>query len=259
MSVAKNMPVGQAWFITPATADQPCETVQTCAADVVVLDIEDSVAPSLKQIARERAERLFAQQAAGACALGIRINALTTVEGAQDLIALAQYAVKPPVILVPKVESARDVEIVAGCLDTAEYTPQIYALIETPRAVDTLSSIVQAERLSGLFFGAGDYAKLLGCEVSWEALLDARSRLAAGAAVAGLPALDAPFFDTQDLAGLRREAEKGRALGFSGKVAVHPRQLPVITTVFQPCGGQTAQARRHGGSCRPGMCVRSLR
>ncbi|MFE4539385.1 HpcH/HpaI aldolase/citrate lyase family protein [Streptomyces scopuliridis] len=241
MSVAKNMPVGHAWFITPATADHPCKTAKTCAADVVVLDIEDSVAPALKQIARERAEQLLAQQAAGACALGIRINALTTVEGAQDLIALAQYAVKPPIILVPKVESARDVEIVAGCLDTAEYTPQIYALIETPRAVDMLSSIVKAERLSGLFFGAGDYAKLLGCDVDWEELLDARSRLAASAAVAGLPALDAPFFDTQDLAGLQREAEKGRALGFFGKVAVHPRQLPVITSVFQPCGGQTAR------------------
>lgn len=234
MSVAKDEPAGHAWFITPAIADHPCGTAETRAADVVVYDLEDSIAHALKQTARERVEQILAQQAAGACASGIRINALTTVEGARDLAALARYAVKPPVVLIPKVESARDVEIVAGCLDTAEYTPRIHALIETPRAVGRLSSIVKAQRLAGLFFGAGDYARSSGCEVGWDALLEARSRLVAGAAAAGLPAFDAPFFDMRDLDGLRREAEKGRALGFLGKVAVHTRQLPVISSVFRP-------------------------
>ncbi|HET9380811.1 MAG TPA: CoA ester lyase [Streptomyces sp.] len=231
---ASGVPVGPAWIIAPAAGRGAFETARTHQADVALVDLEDSLAHDLKQAGRERAEQIFAGPTAGPGALGIRINPLTGADAVRDLMALDRCAAKPDVILVPKVESARDVEVVAGCLDGAGYAPRIYALLETPKGVEKASSIVKAKRLAGLFFGAGDYAKCLGCDLDWSSLLYARSRVVACAAEAGLPALDAPFFDTEDLAGLRQEAERGRALGFSGKMAVHPRQLPVITTVFRP-------------------------
>ncbi|MFF3377807.1 HpcH/HpaI aldolase/citrate lyase family protein [Streptomyces sp. NPDC002680] len=233
MRAASGVPVGHSWIIAPAAGGAPFRTAQTLQADVALVDLEDSLAPELKQLGRERAEQIFTEPTAGAGTLGIRINPLTTVDGIRDLVAIERYVKKPEVILVPKVESAREVEVVAGCLDRAGHTPQIYALLETPKGIEKASCVAKAERLAGLFFGPGDFARLLGCGLDWDTLLYARSRVVASAAEAGLPALDGPFFDMEDLAGLRKEAEQGRALGFFGKMAVAPGQLPLITAVFR--------------------------
>ncbi|MEH0590081.1 aldolase/citrate lyase family protein, partial [Streptomyces sp. B21-106] len=150
---------------------------------------------------------------------------------------------QPGIVLVPKVESARDIEVVAGALDTDQHAPVIYALIETPRAIDWLPTIVTADRLGGLLFGAADYAALTGCARTWEALLYARSAVANNAGTACIPAIDSPYFDVRDLEGLRREAERARALGFQGKGAVHPRRIPVITQAFTPSDDEIAAPR----------------
>ncbi|MEU9900746.1 HpcH/HpaI aldolase/citrate lyase family protein [Streptomyces phaeochromogenes] len=243
MTAAVHTPAGRTWIITPATGDASrFTTAQTCGADVALVDLEDSVAPDHKPAARTRAQTFFAQPP-GACTLGIRINALITRDGVQDLLAITQYPSRPAVVLVPMVESARDVEVTAAVLDTTGYTPQIYALIETPRAIDKLPSIVRAQRLAGLFFGSADNARLLGCTLDWETLLYARSRLVSCAADAALPAVDAPYFDLNDLDGLKQEAEKDRALGFHGKGIVHPRQLPVVAAAFHPTEEEITHAR----------------
>ncbi|WP_413754813.1 HpcH/HpaI aldolase/citrate lyase family protein [Streptomyces sp. MMBL 11-3] len=236
-------PAGRTWLITPATAgDDRFTTARTCGADVALVDLEDSIAPHLKTSARQSAQAFFTQPAT-ACTLGVRINALTTTDGIQDLIALTRYTSKPAIVLVPKVESARDVEVTAALLDACGYTPQIYALIETPRAIEELPSIVRAPRLAGLFFGSADYARLTGCTLDWLPLLYARSRLVACAADASLPALDAPYFHLDDPDGLKTEADHDRALGFYGKGIVHPRQLPVVAAAFRPTDQEIAHAR----------------
>ncbi|MEU9405777.1 CoA ester lyase [Streptomyces sp. NPDC048281] len=232
----------RAWLITPALNTDRFEKAKTCGADVALADLEDSVAPTDKAKARASAAR-FLNPAAGGPVLGLRVNAPVTSDGIHDLAAITGYPHRPVIVLVPKVESARDIEVVAGALDTGEHAPVIYALIETPRAIDRLPAIVTADRLGGLLFGAADYAALTGCARTWEALLYARSAVANNAGTASVPAIDSPYFDVQDLDGLGREAERARALGFQGKGAVHPRQIPVITQAFTPSEDEVAAAQ----------------
>lgn len=234
---------GRVWIITPGLRPSRFEAAQTSGAGVALVDLEDSVAMADKQAARTQAQQFFDRPDAPSCTLGIRMNAPTTLEGARDLVAMAAYTVKPDLILVPKTESARDIELVASVLDTEGYTPGIWALIETPRAFDKLPSIVKAPRLGGVVFGSADYAATVRCGLGWEALLYARSALVNSATAAGIPAIDAPTFDLDDLDGLRREAEKAKELGFYGKGAVHPRQVAVIHDTFAPSEEEVARAR----------------
>ncbi|WP_247614617.1 HpcH/HpaI aldolase/citrate lyase family protein [Streptomyces tagetis] len=203
-----------------------------CGADVALVDLEDSVPAEVKPAAREAARAFFTNPSARSV-LGVRISSPTSRDGIRDLIALHHYEAKPQIVLIPKVESGRDFEIVSGALDTPGYTPHLYALIETPRALEKLPSIVRAERIAGVLFGTADYATATGCSRTWESLQHARAALVTSAAAAGIPAIDAPYFDLDDLGGLHTEAERAKALGFTGKSCVHPAHLPVIDAVFR--------------------------
>ncbi|MCP3817508.1 CoA ester lyase [Streptomyces sp. A3M-1-3] len=242
MDPKKNKCHGRAWIITPALRADRFEAAQTSGAGVALVDLEDSVAPQDKQAARVAAQQFFDRPSAP-CTLGVRMNSPATLEGARDLVALCAYACKPDLVLVPKTESPRDVELVAGVLDTDGYTPDIWALIETPRAFDRLPSILAAPRLGGVVFGSADYAAAVGCGLGWESLLYARSALVNSATAVGIPAIDAPVYDLNDVDALRRDAERGRELGFYGKGAVHPRHAAVINDVFTPSEGEIARAR----------------
>lgn len=146
-------------------------------------------------------------------------------------------------MLIPKVESPRDVEIVAAVLDSGDYSPELYAVIETPRGVEQLPWIVRSPRLGGVVFGAADYAFEVGAALCWEALLVVRSAIVNAAATAGLAAIDSPYFALGDLAGLRWEAMRSKVLGYCGKIAVHPRQVPIINASFFPSDSEIARAR----------------
>lgn len=231
------------WFVTPAHASARFPAAHGCGADVALVDLEDSVPATVKAEARQAAAAFFTAPTAANCILGVRISSPTTRDGILDLAAIADYPVRPDVVLIPKAESARDFEIAAGALDAPGYTPHLYALIETPRALEELPSIVRAERIAGVVFGTADYATALGCSKGWEAMLHARSALVTSAAAAGICAIDSPFFDLDNLDGLRGEADRAKELGFAGKCCVHPRQLPVVTDVFTPTDGEVSDAR----------------
>ncbi|WP_242432976.1 CoA ester lyase [Streptomyces sp. Root264] len=216
----------RAWLITPALNADQFEKAKSYGADVALADLEDSVAPADKATARATAARFLHPAATSRPVLGLRVNTPVTADGIRDLAAITGYTHQPGIVLVPKVESARDIEVVAGALDTDQHAPVIYALIETPRAIDWLPTIVTADRLGGLLFGAADYAALTGCARTWEALPYARSAVANNAGTACIPAIDSPYFDVRDLEGLRREAERARALGFRAKEPSTPGGSP---------------------------------
>ncbi|MEU0845710.1 CoA ester lyase [Streptomyces sp. NPDC005962] len=245
---------GRTWIITPGHMRDRFPAAHSSGADVALVDLEDSVPVAAKPEAR-RSARVFFTHPPSRCALGVRISSPTTRDGILDLAALHGYPAKPQIVLVPKVESARDIDIVAGALDTPGYAPHLYALIETPRALEELPCIVRARRIAGVVFGTADYATAAGCSRTWEALVHARAALVTSAAAAGIPAIDSPFFDLDDLAGLRQEAQRAKALGFTGKSCVHPAHLSVIDEVFRPAQEEIAAARaivaaaeRAGGS-----------
>ncbi len=233
----------RAWISVPAPSVNRFATAKACGADVALVDLEDSVAPAKKPHARAIAERFFDGHDTSLALLGLRMNAPVLLDGIKDLAAIADWQARPDIVLVPKVDSPRDLDLVAGALDTGGWRPHLFALIETPCAIEQIREITRATRISGVVFGAADYATAAGCGMAWEPMLHARATVANSAAAAGLVAIDSPYFRMDDPDGLRDEAERAKALGFHGKGAIHTRQLPVITEVFTPSQEEIATAR----------------
>ncbi|MER6105635.1 CoA ester lyase [Streptomyces sp. NPDC001832] len=233
---------GRAWIITPGLHGDRFASAQKSGAAVAIVDIEDSIALPDKQNARTASEAFFALPDPQ-CTRGIRMNSLTTIDGIKDIVALAAYTARPDLIVVPKVESPRDIELVAAALDADSYTPDIWALIESPRAFDTLPTIMRAPRIGGVIFGSADYAASVRCSLGWDALHYARSALINAATAANIPAIDAPTWELDNPGILRRDAERAKELGFYGKGCVHPRHVQVINDVFTPTAEEITQAR----------------
>ena len=222
----------------PASSARMLEKAATLPADEVVVDLEDGVAPAAKEEARERL--------AGASALGtlaIRINGLTTQWWRDDLAAVA--AVRPDVVVVPKVESAGDVAAVAELLPAG---------VALEVQIETARGLVEVERiaacggpLEALVFGPGDFGASLGVPVltigagSWDYAL---ARISVAAHAFGLQAVDGPWADLRDLEGLRASAQSALAHGFDGKWVVHPDQIAPVSDVFTPSPEEAERARR---------------
>jgi citrate lyase subunit beta/citryl-CoA lyase/(S)-citramalyl-CoA lyase len=227
---------------TPATAADWYTVSRRCGADVGLLDLEDSVPADRKTQARALA-RGYCGPDESASVPGVRVNSPAARDGLADLLAIGTWTHRPELVMVPKVESPRDIEITAAVLAHDGRAPQMWAVIETPRGIAELDSIARAPGLAGLVFGAADYTAATGAALRWPALAFARSAIVNAAGHRGLEAMDSPYFDIDDLAGLRRECRLARSFGFCGKVAVHPRQVPVINAAFTPTAYEIARAR----------------
>ncbi|AXI76963.1 HpcH/HpaI aldolase/citrate lyase family protein [Peterkaempfera bronchialis] len=234
---------GTAWLITPATAGpHRFDAALRSGADVWLLDLEDSVPPDSKESARRAALAFLAgPSASGAPQVGLRLNAPGTLAGMEDLVALARAGAGGHLLLIPKVESARDVTLVADVLAGGV---RLWALIESPRAVQRLPQILEVAPLDGVVFGAADYAAAAGRPLGSAALDWVRAAVAQAASAAGIPAIDSPCFDLADPTTLQAEAEFARDLGYCGKGAVHPDQIEAIRAAFAPTDAQLAKARQ---------------
>lgn len=229
---------------TPATAVSRYANSHQSGADIAMVDLEDSVPPQRKEEARRAAAQFFANPG-GPARRAVRINTVSQPDGLRDLLALRQYPVKPDVVLIPKAESARDIEIVEQALVPTCPETDFFAVVETPRGLANAAGIAAASpRLRAVVFGSADYAFAVGATRTWEALAYARGAMVNSARAAGVEVMDSPYFEALDVAGLRREAAAARALGFSGKIAVHPRQIPVINEAFSPGEELLDNARR---------------
>lgn len=229
---------------TPATAVNRYANSHQSGADIAMVDLEDSVPPQRKEEARRLAAEFFTAPR-GPGSRAVRINTVSEPDGLRDLLALRHYPVKPALILIPKAESARDIEIVEHALSPTCPDTEFFAVVETPRGLVNAAAIAAASpRLRALVFGSADYAFAVGARLTWEALAYARAAVVNSARAAGIEAMDAPYFEALDAEGLRREAVAARDFGFSGKVAVHPRQVPVINEAFSPGPGLLDRARK---------------
>ena len=216
-------------------------------ADAVCIDLEDAVPPQRKAMAREAAARFLAGRPAarspndiGPPHLIIRINDPDTDLGQADAEALGGTR-QPDAFMIPKVRTAAGVRRAARLLgDSAP----LLALVETALGLENVADIAQASPdVSGLVFGGFDLAIELGADPSWEPLLYARSRVVHAAALSGLDAIDMPSLGFREMSELREEAGRARFLGFAGKMAIHPAQLPVIHEVFTPSELEVERAR----------------
>lgn len=205
-------------------------------------DLEDAVGPADKDAARETGIAFMSSPpTSGERAL--RINSLRTGTGLKDILALQAASAPTGIICLPKVESADEVRWADELLG-AQQGLSLCAFIETPRGLEVAAEIAAASRrLAFLVFGAVDFCAELGVPLSDEALGWARGRLASAAHRAGVGLLDAPCVEFRDLAEVARQSRVARALGFTGKTAIHPSNIAVVHEAFAPSAAEIEQAR----------------
>ena len=219
--------------------------------DVVCLDLEDAVAPPLKAEARAKTFALFegglfegGVEAGGVEAL-IRINPLRTIDGLRDVLAVCEASNRPDGLMLTKVRTPDEIVALDEQLTEAGADCTLHVIIETNEGLDNAVAIGQASpRIAAMLFGGYDMSAELRIEPNWEGLLYARSRVAHAAANAGVDLLDPPYLDLEDPETLKAQAEGAKRLGFTGKAAIHPKQIPVINATFSPSAEAVAEAKR---------------
>jgi len=175
----------------------------------------------------------------------VRINCLRTPEGLRDVLAILDSETPPPALMLTKVKTPDEVRLLDELLTGSHGHIRFHVIIETNDGLDAAYEIARASpRIDSLLFGAVDMAAELRTEVNWETLLYTRSRLVHAAAGADVDLIDVPFLDLEDQAGLEAEAKACAALGFTGKAAIHPKQIPVVNAVFSPSAEDLDRARR---------------
>lgn len=245
-------PLRRSLLFMPGDSVRKIEKATTLDADSIIADLEDAVAFSQKQTARETVAACFARLDFGASERLIRMNPVSTDLWEEDLAQT--IAARPDGYVLPKTESARQVQAVSARLAELEVahglaagSVRLLAQIETAMGVVQAAPIAGADsRLDALLFGAEDLAGDMGARRSregWE-IFYARGAVVIAAAAYGLPAIDTVFLELADSDGLTAECHLARRMGFSGKLAIHPNQVEVINRTFSPTAEEIAQAQR---------------
>ncbi len=231
----------------PGANERALAKATTLPADVLILDLEDAVAPDAKPQARARVVAAAGSGDYGPREVTIRVNGLDTPWHDADVSAVATSGADA--MVVPKVDAASDVEHIAAALDRAGAPAdlQIWAMIETPRGVFAAREIAQASpRLTAFVLGTNDLVKELRARfVPGRApLLAALSTVVLAARATGTVVLDGVFNDLADDDGFVAECRQGRDLGFDGKTLIHPRQLAGANAAFSPTDDEVDWAER---------------
>jgi len=215
-------------------------------ADIVCVELEDGIAPHDKDEAREKTMVLFAEpQADDGVERIVRINCLRSAVGLDDVQAILATDMPPPALMLPKVISPDEVVWLDDLLTERGHDTRLHIIIEMNAGLEAVFDIARASpRIDALFFGGVDMAADLRCKNAWEPLLYARSRVVHAAASIGVDAVDVPYLDLEDLEGMKVAARQARDLGFSGKGAIHPKQIADLNAVFTPSAKEVARARK---------------
>ena len=226
------------------------------AADALVLDLEDAVTPEHKDEARGIVTRWLEDVDFGRQERIVRMNPLDSPWGRRDLEQTMEVA--PDAYLVPKVRSARDVREIDALLAELEsrHGHELGAVklivlgTETPEGVLNIASLCASPRVDALSWGAEDLSAAIGARRNrdehgafLEVFRHCRVMTLLSAAAAGVQPLDTVFVDFRDLEGLRRECKEGAWMGFTGKITIHPAQVPIVNELFTPSPEEIAESR----------------
>lgn len=213
-------------------------------ADVVVFDLEDAVSPGRKDEARAAVADVLAEVDPD-CEVVVRVNP-TGIAAAEDLDAVVAPDHRLDAVMLPKVAAAEDVADLRALLAERDASLPVYALLETAAGVLHAEAIAAAEGTDAVCFGAEDLAADLGADRTREGteVLHARQQVVLAAAAAGVDAVDTLVTDFGDEERLREDAAFSRQLGYDGKLAIHPSQVPVINGAFTPDPADVEWARR---------------
>ncbi|WEX07573.1 CoA ester lyase [Chelativorans sp. AA-79] len=244
-------------LFVPADSERKLEKALESGADVLILDLEDSVAPSRKEEARRIAAGFLMKQKSPAL-LYVRVNALSTGLTDDDLAAVVPA--RPHGIMLPKAEGGQDVTLLSAKLrvheaenDIADGATRILPIVtETAKAVFAAGTFAgSSRRLSGLTWGAEDLSAEIGARTARDetgrytgAFALARSVTLLAASAAGVPAVDTVFPAFRDLKAFSRDCDEAERDGFTAKMAIHPAQVPVINAAFTPSEEAVDHSRR---------------
>lgn len=230
-------------LFVPGDRPERFDKAVASGADVAILDLEDAVAPDRKTVAREAVRAALARGLA-AC---VRINAVGTDDAEADL---AMLAARPPrSVMIPKAAGGADLERVRDMLHD---TPAI-AIVESIAGVRSLDAIASARSVRAVAFGGFDLCAELGARPTPETFAFYRAQVVLAARSAGIDAIDTPWVDIADEAGLAADARRAVDFGFDGKLAIHPKQVGPIAAAFTPGAAELERARAivaaaaHGG------------
>ena len=233
------MPTYRSLLFVPGARPDRFDKAAASGADAIIIDLEDAVLPEDKTSAREAAYTWLAERGESIAA-GVRVNSLRTADGCADVAALANSSARPDFVMIPKAETALDVEIVDEALGSSF---PLIAVVESGRGLQNAYDIAGAAR-GGVLFGGADFSASLGADLSdWDAMLTARGTLAAACGAAGVPAYDVPYLDVKNEQGLVDMTEKAKAFGFSGRACIHPSQVTPVNRAFQPSEDEITDAR----------------
>ncbi len=221
----------------PASNARAVEKARALPCDVVILDLEDAVAPEMKPEARAAAVAAVKAGGFGRREVAIRVNGLATPWGAEDLAAAAEAG--PDAVVVPKVNSAADVAAYDAALRAAPAATRLWAMIETCPAMFALNEIGAAAgstRLAAFVMGVNDLAKEMKARQTpgREAFLPFLSQSVAAARAHGLVILDGVHNEIDDLVALETVCRQGADFGFDGKSLIHPSHLAICNRAFAP-------------------------
>lgn len=245
-------------LFVPADSERKLAKAAGAGADALALDLEDSVLPDRKPAARAMLAE-YARSYRGSSQLWVRVNDLASGELLKDLAAAVPLA--PVGIVLPKIRGPEDLDVVSHYLDMAEAiaglpvgsVAMLALCTETPSAVLRMGELIQRPRprLRGMLWGGEDLSAALGAgdprapDGSWRPMYEyARSQCLLACHALEIEALDTVYVDFKDPEGCRRHSEAARYDGFTGKIAIHPDQVPLINAAFTPSAAEIAHARR---------------
>ena len=226
----------------PGSKERALEKARTLPTDAIIFDLEDAVAPDAKAQARETLALALSDGGYGNRVKVVRINALTTEWGFEDVRVLGNAGAD--IILLPKVNAYPDVDSLADMIgpDMPSWT-----MMETPASVFNAREIAAHRQVTGLVTGTNDLTKELGCRFRPDRmplLQSLQMIVMAARASRGVVAIDGVYNKFRDGDGLKAECEHGRDLGFDGKTLIHPDQIDVTNTAFAPTQSEIDMARR---------------
>ena len=235
----------RSFIFTPGLKPEMFPKALASGTDIVCIELEDGIAPKDKAIARQKALALFKiPQADDGVERVLRINSMRERFGMEDVNAIISTKTPPPALMMPKVRTPDEVVLLDQLLTEAGHITRLHVIIETNEGLEAAYDIAKcSDRIDALFFGGVDMAAELRCPNTFESLIYARSRVVHASASAGLDVLDVPYLDLDDLQGMKKEAERVRDLGFTGKGSIHPKQIATLNEVFTPSKEKIARAR----------------
>jgi citrate lyase subunit beta/citryl-CoA lyase len=235
----------------PGSNARALEKAKTLPADGIILDLEDSVAPDAKEVARKQVAEAVKAGGFGRREVFVRVNGIDTPWHSDDLDAAIQAA--PDAILIPKVSHPHTLELIGQRLmDTrADQKIRVWAMIETPLAIFNIVSIAAAardseSRLTGFVLGTNDLAKDTRARLvpGRAPMLGWLSACVAAARIHGIDILDGVYNDLGNADGFTMECMQGVEFGFDGKTLIHPNQIAPCNKAFSPTAEEVAQARK---------------